>query len=595
MTDIRRHLPGILACLRDQLANASEDAPALRSLAQAALTELLPASYAIASGHLVNAQGERSGAIDVIIYDTTIPATEQRAQEDCYALRQALLAVMLAPTYDRAALEAALEAIASVKRLRPTAAGQAARPAEASPKIAKQLFPLGLVGCLALDTEGQAGQEAQCLALDAALKQQAERLRPEYVILQAPQLTYSSPLLDGSAFAATTINIACGPALAKAHQCYVCKQKYTSRHFFYAELCLRCGDLNYQKRRAAVDLAGRVALVTGARVKIGYATALRLLRAGAQVIASTRFPHDAARRYSQEPDFSDWRDRLQIYGLDLRHLPTLERFAAHLAADYPALDMLINNAAQTVKRPPTYYAHLLPGERAPLSELPQAHRLLLERGAAALPPALSSLPEPPTAALLPGTPATPALTEASAGEQDFFPAGVYDEHQQQIDLRPANSWSSRIDEIDPTEFLEVQLINVTAPYLLVSRLRPLLRRSPFPQRFVVNVSAAEGQFAQSKTGAHAHTNMAKAALNMLTHTAAADLADDGIFMNSVDPGWISQQTPFTDWQTWEGQQRLLPLDLIDAAARVCDPIFTAIQTGQAAAGMFFKDYQPAAW
>jgi NAD(P)-dependent dehydrogenase (short-subunit alcohol dehydrogenase family) len=594
MTDLRRHLPGILVCIRDQLASSGEDASALRQKTLAALTELLPASYALTTGHLVNAQGEPSQAIDIIIYDTTIPATEQRAEPGFTALRPALLAIMLAPAYDRAALAVALQAIASVKRLRPPPTGRSNQLSDISSKLARQLLPLGLVGCLGLDTGEQTGEESLCLALDTALKQQGERLRPDFVIVQTPQLTYSSPLLEGGAFEATTIHIACGPPLAKAHQCYVCKQKHARRHFFYAELCLRCGDLNYQKRREPVDLARRVALVTGARVKIGYATALRLLRAGAQVIATTRFPHDAARRYSQEPDFSAWRNRLQIYGLDLRHLPTLECFAAHLSSDYPALDILINNAAQTVKRPPAYYAHLLPGERAPLSELPATYLALLERGATALPQALFSLPEPPIT-LLPGEGAMRSLNKPGADERVFFPAGAYDEHQQQVDLRPTNSWTSRFDEIDLTEFLEVQLINVTAPYLLVSRLRPLMRRSPFPHRFVVNVSAAEGQFAQAKTGAHTHTNMAKAALNMLTYTAAADLAGDGIFMNSVDPGWISQQTPFTDWQAREEQQRLLPLDLIDAAARVCDPIFTAIQTGQAGAGKFYKDYQPVAW
>jgi NAD(P)-dependent dehydrogenase (short-subunit alcohol dehydrogenase family) len=357
---------------------------------------------------------------------------------------------------------------------------------------------------------------------------------------------------------------------------------------------LRCGDYSYRKRGEAADLSGRVALVTGARVKIGYATALRLLRAGAEVIAITRFPHDAARRYSQEADFACWRDRLHIYGLDLRHLPTLEHFIAHLSATYPALDILINNAAQTVKRPPAYYAHLLPYERMPVTALPPAQQALLERGAAVLPPTPFSIAEPEGTALLSIAPASLAQHKQTADDALVFPPGVYDEYQQQVDLRPENSWSQRVDEIDLTEFLEVQLVNVTAPFLLVSRLRPLMCRSPFSQRFIVNVSAAEGQFSQVKMATHVHTNMAKAALNMLTHTAAVDLAGDGIFMNSVDPGWISQQAPFTNPETWEEQQEL-PLDLIDAAARVCDPIFTALLTGQAVAGKFYKDYQPAAW
>lgn len=594
MTDIQRHLPGILTCIRDQLAISSEDTSALQDEVRAALTALLPASYGVATGHLVNAQGNQSQPIHVIVYDKTIPAAEQ-PQEDQYALRQVLLAIMLAPTLDSATLDAALDAIASVKRLRPPPARRPSQRAELSHRIAKQLFPLGLVGCRSLAIGQSQDQEALCLALDAALKRQPELLRPEYMLAQEQRISYTSPLLEGGAFEPATINIACGPALSRARQCYVCKQRFTRQHFFYAQLCLRCGDHNYQKRAASVDLSGRVALVTGARVKIGYATALRLLRAGAQVIITTRFPHDAARRYSQEADFSCWRDRLQIYGLDFRHLPTLERFAAHLCADYPALDILINNAAQTVKRPPAYYAHLLPYERLPVSELSPAQQTLLGSSYATLPPPAFSLPESSSGALLPDAPSALALGEQAADEAQFFPPGVYDEHQQQLDMRPANSWTQRVDEIDLTEMLEVQLVNVTAPFLLVSRLRPLMRRSPFPQRFIVNVSASEGQFAQIKTGVHAHTNMAKAALNMLTHTAAADLAGDSIFMNSIDPGWISQQTPVTNVQLWEEQQRLLPLDLIDAAARVCDPIFSAVLTSQAAAGMFYKDYQTAAW
>lgn len=595
MTDIQRHLPEILLCIRRQLAHSSEDTSVLYAETKAALTTLLPASYGIATGYLVNAAGQQSGLIPLLIYDKTIPPTEQHEHEDLYAHRKALLAVVLAPHLENATLNAALETIASIKRLRPSATGRGVQPAERSPRIARHLFPLCLVGCRSLDVGQEWGPESLCLALDAALKRQPESLRPEWVFVQEQQANYSSPLLEGGTFEPTTITIAYGPTLTKARLCYICKQKFTRQHFFYPHLCVRCGDFNYHKRAAAVDLSGRVAVVTGARVKIGYATALRLLRAGAQVIATTRFPHDAARRYSQEPDFSCWRDRLQIYGLDLRHLPTLERFTTHLAADMPAVDILINNAAQTVKRPPAYYAHLLPHERTPISALPEAHRALLERGYAALSPASLSLPEPESNMLLGSDSAALTLSEQALSETAYFPPGAYDEHQQQHDLRPANSWTQKIDEIDLTEFLEVQLINVTAPFFLVNRLRPLMRRSPFPQRFIVNVSAAEGQFAQIKTGTHAHTNMAKAALNMLTHTAAADLAEDGIFINSVDPGWISQQTPYTDMQTWEEQQRLLPLDLVDAAARVCDPIFTALQTGQAALGKFYKDYQPAAW
>jgi NAD(P)-dependent dehydrogenase (short-subunit alcohol dehydrogenase family) len=346
-----------------------------------------------------------------------------------------------------------------------------------------------------------------------------------------------------------------------------------------------------------------VALVTGARVKIGYATALRLLRAGARVIATTRFPHDAARRYSNELDFAEWRDRLQIYGLDFRYLPVLERFVGRLRAGYPALDILINNAAQTVRRPPDYYAHLLPFEQMPLSALTPAQQELVQQSHALLPPTPFAIPDPllaekraiemPSATLLHEYGLAAVMPQDH--DHSHFPVGEYDEHLHQIDLRQRNSWTLPFNEIGLTEFLEVQVINVTAPFLLVSRLYPLLKSSSFSARFIVNVSAIEGQFAGTKLGNHVHTNMAKASLNMLTHTAADELARDHIFMNSVDPGWISQQGPFTDEQNREKIQQLLPLDLIDAAARICDPIFMGVVGEETRSGYFYKDYQPVSW
>jgi NAD(P)-dependent dehydrogenase (short-subunit alcohol dehydrogenase family) len=189
----------------------------------------------------------------------------------------------------------------------------------------------------------------------------------------------------------------------------------------------------------------------------------------------------------------------------------------------------------------------------------------------------------------------PATVFSQKQDRTLFPPDKYDENQQQIDLRERNSWTLPFNEIDLTEFLEVQIINVTAPFLLVSRLYPLLCRSSFASRFIINVSAVEGQFANPKFGRHVHTNMAKASLNMLTHTTGAELAHDHIFMNSVDPGWISQQSPLTDAQHRERIQQLLPLDLIDAAARICDPIFMGITIGETPYGRFYKDYQSTSW
>ena len=127
-------------------------------------------------------------------------------------------------------------------------------------------------------------------------------------------------------------------------------------------MCPPCAELNYHKRSESADLGGRVALLTGGRIKIGYQAGIKLLRAGAELVVTTRFPGDAARRYSREPDFAEWGDRLEIFGLDLRHTPSVEAFCRHLAATRDRLDFIVNNACQTVRRPPAFYQHLMDGK-----------------------------------------------------------------------------------------------------------------------------------------------------------------------------------------------------------------------------------------
>jgi NAD(P)-dependent dehydrogenase (short-subunit alcohol dehydrogenase family) len=374
--------------------------------------------------------------------------------------------------------------------------------------------------------------------------------------------------------------------LTRARHCYVCKRPYDQVHPFYDCLCPACGDFNYAKRLQSADLTGRVALITGGRVKIGFQTALKLLRAGASVVVTTRFRCDAARRFAQQDDFSAWSDRLQIHALDMRFLPLVEQFAAHLASELARLDVVINNAAQTVRRPPAYYRHLLEGEGANAEPLPSGTQQLLA------PAPSAQIATLPSAALLTQL----ALLPEDESSLAHFPPGWYDSAGQQVDLRPRNSWDLQLSEVAPVELIEVHAVNCLAPFMLLRHLEPLLFRADGVSKYVVNVSGTEGQLSTAtKSSRHPHTNMAKAALNMITRTCAENYAQHGVFMNSVDTGWISNEGPDPTRVRMAAEGFREPLDAIEAAARVLDPVFLGVLTGRNEYGKFWKDYRPVAW
>ncbi len=411
--------------------------------------------------------------------------------------------------------------------------------------------------------------------------------------------------------------------LTKARHCYVQRSGSSGRlHFFYDAMCAECAELNYQKRFQTAPLHGKVALITGARLKIGYQSSLMMLRAGARVIVTTRFPNDAAARYAREEDYEAWHDRLQIHGLDLRHSPSVEIFARFILSTEKRLDLLINNAAQTVRRPPGFYAHLIEQEALAARDLSERAQPLL-RGYETCKRALSfgggrelgelkgtggiesnmGLQAWPASAPGIGILAPAALSQIPCAFDEaldagsVFPAGALDADLQQVDLRAMNSWRMSLADVPTPELLEVQLVNAVAPFILCSKLKPLMQRDRTNEKHIVNVSAMEGKFSRHvKTDKHPHTNMAKAALNMMTLTSAPDYAKAGIFMNAVDTGWVTDEdAAHLALRKQDEHDFQPPLDIVDGAARVCDPFFSGILSGNHVWGKFLKDYKSTTW
>ncbi|MEU3737255.1 SDR family NAD(P)-dependent oxidoreductase [Streptomyces sp. NPDC032198] len=380
--------------------------------------------------------------------------------------------------------------------------------------------------------------------------------------------------------------------------CYVCKASYRQVDSFYHRLCPDCAADNRSRRALATDLSGRRALLTGGRVKIGFQLALMMLRDGVELLVTSRFPHDTERRFRAVPGSEKWLDRLTVLAVDLRDPRQVLGLCAQLRQEGEPLDILVNNAAQTVRRPPEAYAALAAGE---WPELPAG-----ARGAPGFRPMGARDEGAARGALALVLPEDDALRESELlPESELVPepdvlrvAGllpVTDEAGLLRDPSPENSWSARLGDLDPAEVLETQLVNAFAPALLCDRLLPLLLASPRPRTYIVNVTAVEGRFAvRNKTAGHPHTNMAKAALNMLTRTSAAELAERGVHMCAVDTGWITDENPAPRKDRIAGKGFRTPLDVVDGAARIYDPIVRG-EAGAPVSGVFLKDYREAEW
>ena len=353
--------------------------------------------------------------------------------------------------------------------------------------------------------------------------------------------------------------------------CYACNESYQLTHFFYNRLCPKCATINYSKRFSKIDLTGRNIIVTGGRVKIGFATALKLLKSGANVTVTSRFPAIAYNNFKKQEDSEEWIHRLSCYGLDLRNLKAVDRFVNFYKKENDYLDILINNAAQTIRYPEEYYLPIM-GEETKLLQL-----------------------ENKVETVFPNT--TPLSKDINALPNGGMGLQQLDKTRfnQPIDSRDKTSWNSTLVEISLTELLEVNLINQIAPYQLIKELKCWMEKSPFKEQFIINVTFSEGQFSyNNKTIFHPHTNMTKAALNMMTRTSSKEFSNAGIYMNSVDVGWVSTGAIESLRKKQFEKGYIPPLDPVDGAARIIDPILQGIN-GERIFGKLLKNYEIVDW
>jgi NAD(P)-dependent dehydrogenase (short-subunit alcohol dehydrogenase family) len=407
--------------------------------------------------------------------------------------------------------------------------------------------------------------------------------------------------------------------------CYICKAKFNKDnvHFFYTNLCTNCGNYNYSFREMKVDLNGRIAVVTGGRVKIGYWIVLKLLRYGCKVISTTRFPKDALIKYQQEADYESFKDNLVIYPIDFRLFESTEKFVQWLNDNFPHLDILINNAAQTVRRTTSYYKYLLPIESAPLKPEEEEKIIrndftgksddnMLGAGNGGELVSMSSfgknsgqlMKNLESFAMKNNLPLSVVASQIKVMEEKegANKKTIMGQDGQPIDFSDEkSSWNMELDEVPLQEFTEVQIINAWTPYYLCVKLKSLMEKSPFPDRYIVNVSSVEGIFNHFKRTTHPHTNMAKAALNMMTRTCGRYYKGYGIYMTGVDTGWVSPMNEFNNIfkdnaaQAFEQEYVNIPLDELDGAMRCIHPIIEGVINKNFIYGYLLKDYKTTNW
>jgi NAD(P)-dependent dehydrogenase (short-subunit alcohol dehydrogenase family) len=423
--------------------------------------------------------------------------------------------------------------------------------------------------------------------------------------------------------------------------CYICKQKLGLDNIskFYGSLCTKCGDYNYSFRTMKLDFTGRIAIVTGGRIKIGFYIVKKLLSYGCKVITTSRFPKDALFKFKEDPEYDLWKNNLIIYPIDFRIIQSTMNFVKYIEKNFSHIDFLINNAAQTVRRTTEYYEYLMPIEVKKLpnddnEKIIKNDYLLVQKQVSEefekdklkkksenendnifkfdiqkesekkqIINSLVSLIKKNKEESDETIPLSVIASQIKIMEEKEQPkVAIMGGDGQPYDFsKGKNSWNFELDEIPLEEFIEVQIINAWTPYYLCVKLKPLMMQSPYPDKYIVNVTSVEGIFNHYKRSSHVHTNMAKAALNMFTRTCGSYLKDMGIYMTCVDTGWVSPMNEINKIMNvdtkdnFEQEFTNIPLDELDGAMRVLHPIIEGIKNKNYLYGILLKDYEKSDW
>ena len=291
--------------------------------------------------------------------------------------------------------------------------------------------------------------------------------------------------------------------LNQSKRCYVCKHRYHNIHSFYDSLCVKCGDFNMNQRSKykSMDLTNKICIVTGGRIKIGYEMVLMLLRCNATVIATTRFPNYAIKKYSNEKDFDKFQNRLIIYGLDLCSLNQIDQFINYISKKFKKIDILINNAATTIRRSKEFYTHLIEmehkqlpknlenqivpfnncnendnqsGSNSATNHLPSVRSIMSDSD--------SNINKPLMLNCSSNSNCKNSIQNDDEDNKEEImnhvidTIGIHDEHGQLISLDNSNSWTTKIGQINPLETMETIMVNQFSPLMLINKLTPLLSR-----------------------------------------------------------------------------------------------------------------------